>query len=90
MNLLEAVQKMPKADDDLTIYARQPWSPRAEAVLAIEGSEEEVEAKARGFEYFLEVFIAREFLDDWRPTQRKAPTDLECCERLIGYAVNDA
>ena len=90
MTLIEAVQQIDELDGDLTIYARQPWSPSAEARLAVEGTEEEKKIRSGGLQYFLEVFIAREFLEDWRASQRRASTGAESCERLIAYAVNDA
>jgi hypothetical protein len=90
MKLIEAVQQLETLDGDLTIYARHPWTPLSDTELAVEGSEEEKKAKAEGLRYFLEVFIAREFVEDWKPTQKKPPTDEQSCARLIEYATNDA
>lgn len=90
MKLLEAVQRLAVVDDNLTIYARHPWSTSSDAQLAVEGSEEEKKSKSEGLSYFLEVLIAREFLDDWKTTQKKLPTDEQSCARLIDYATNDA
>jgi hypothetical protein len=90
MTLIEAVRQIEDFDDELTIYARQPWTHAAEVRLAVEDSEEERQARKEGFQYFLEVFVAREFLEDWIPTQRRVPTDTQTCERLIAYAINDA
>jgi hypothetical protein len=90
MSLIEIVQQLAKLDGDCTIYARHPWTPLMEARLAVEGSAEETKAKAEGFAYFIEVFIAREFLDDWRATQKRTPNDEQSCARLIEYATNDA
>jgi hypothetical protein len=41
-------------------------------------------------EYFLEVFIAREFLEDWRTNLEAEPTLEQKCARLIKYATDDA
>lgn len=90
MKLLEAVQQIATLDGESTIYARLPWSSTSDAQLAVEGSEEERKAKAAGLRYFIEVFIARDFLEDWRASEKKPPTDEQCCERLIEYATNDA
>lgn len=89
MALSETVQDLPKLGDELTIYARDPWRSSSEAKLAVEGSEEEKKAKLSGFRYFLEATIAREFLEDWSSTQKKAPTDEQASVRLIEYATND-
>jgi hypothetical protein len=89
MKLIEAVQQLENLHGDSTIYARTPWAPSSEARLAVEGSEEET-AKAEGLRYFLEVFIAQEFLEDWRSKQKEPPSDEQSCARLIEYATNDA
>jgi hypothetical protein len=89
VKLLEVVQRIPTLDGELTIYARQPWSHASDAELAIEGSEEEKKAKAAGLRYFIEVFVARDFLEDWRVSVKR-PTGEQSCERLIEYATNDA
>jgi hypothetical protein len=47
------------------------------------------EVERRGFRYFLEVFIARNFLEDWVTNLNVAPTLVEKCARLIQYAKND-
>ena len=90
MKLIEAVQKLATLDGDLTIYARDPWALLSDAQLAVEGSEDEKKIKIEGLRYFLEVFVAREFIEDWKPTQKMLPTDEQSCARLIEYATNDA
>ena len=40
--------------------------------------------------YFLEVFIARDVLDDWTASLQGPPTLEDKCTRLIDYAINDA
>ncbi len=40
--------------------------------------------------YFLEVFIARDFLDDWTASVEEFPSLREKCARLIHYDINDA
>ena len=90
MTLLDAVQLLETLDGESTIYALHPWHPTSEVQLAVEGSEEEAQAKAAGLRYFIEVFIAQEFLEDWRASMKKLPTDAQCCERLVEYATNDA
>lgn len=90
MTLIEAVQQLAGFDSDLTIYARLPWTPSSEARLAIEGTDEEKKVRADGLRYFIEVFIAQEFLEDWRSAQSGKPTEAQTCDRLIAYATNDA
>lgn len=90
MTLVETVQQLEKLDGNVTIYARIPWTPSTEARLAVEGSEEARMIRADGLSYFLEVLIARDFVEGWLVIQRRRPTGNQCCARLIEYATNDA
>jgi hypothetical protein len=92
MKLLEVVSLLPGLDDTHTIYAKQPWSCTSEAILAVEPTDGglPLEAKQSGLEYFLEVFIAKEFLEGWFSNLQTKPTLLAQCERLVQYAENDA
>jgi len=90
MNLVELIAQIERFDDDLTIYARSPWQPESEALCAHEqaGSLVPTDLASSGFSYFLEVFIAREFLEDLSTSGEFS--NQKQCERLIQYAVNDA
>jgi hypothetical protein len=93
MKLIEAISDLASLDDDHTIYAAEPWTPDSEVVLAEQpegGRDLPEEAKRLGMEYFLEVFIARDFLEDWLVGLETEPTLEEKCQRIIEYAINDA
>jgi hypothetical protein len=92
MRLIDIVADLKTYDEELTIYAKEPWSCDSEAVLAREPDavEPPPEAAAIGAVYFIEVFVANEFLDGWRANQQRSVTTKEQCERLIQYAINDA
>lgn len=92
MTLLEITEKLDEMDREQTIYAAEPWSPYSAAVVAEEPQRGGVPtvASERGMSYFLEVFIARDFLDDWQAASRKKFSTQERCQRLIDYAINDA
>ena len=47
------------------------------------------ETEQLGLEYFLEVFIARGFIEDWTANREPQPTLQQKCARLIDYAAND-
>lgn len=81
------------ADDDTTIYAEKPWRCGSEAMLVSPSPEttEPIEQDGRSYVYFLETFIAREFMEGWEASQEGSEASADQrCERLIGYAVNDA
>jgi hypothetical protein len=79
-------------DAEHTIYAAEPWSKESKTVVAHEPETGGVpeEAQAQGMKYFLEVFVARDFLEDWKTTLNKEPTRDEVCARLIHFAIHDA
>jgi hypothetical protein len=92
MTLLEMTEKLGQLDREHTIYAAKPWTPESLAVVAEEPQRggRPPEAVERGLAYFLEVAIARDFLTDWQASLRQKVSLRECCQRLIGYATNDA
>lgn len=75
--------------DETTICARKPWSADAECVIVRLTNELTVpdEVKQDGFEYFLEVDVAREVLEVFG---EKPGTLDEKVRLLICYATFDA
>ncbi len=92
MNLLQVISNLSDFDEDHTIYAEEPWSPDSEAMVRPEPEDGSVpgDASAKGLTYFIEVFLAKEFLHDWAAGQPREPSSREKAERLIKYAVDDA
>ena len=92
MDLLTIVECLSDLDDDLTIYARKPWSLSSQAMVALEPEDGSCPEAARmgDLEYFIEVFIARDFLQDWASSSREEHSPAVQCERLIKYALTDA
>lgn len=92
MTLLDAISTLDELEEADTIYLQEPWTEESIAMVAAEPDEGGVppEAKALGLSYFIEVAIARDFLDDWLSSLPSTATMSERCARLIQYAVNDA
>ncbi|MCS2159403.1 hypothetical protein MUU48_21260 [Scandinavium sp. H11S7] len=92
MILSEIINQLNKFDGDDTIYIKQPWTPESETVVATEPDHGGLPSDAvkTGAEYFLEVFLAQEFLEGWLSNLSQKPSDREQCLRLIAYAENDA
>ena len=92
MTLLDAINTLDDLDEVSTIYAAEPWAENSKAIVAQEPASGGLPAEAEklGLKYFLEVFIARDFLDDWKGSLDEEPTLQEKCARLIQYAINDA
>lgn len=92
MTLHDIIHVLDQLNEFDTIYAKEPW--RVDS-LAIVFSEPDCgglppEAQALDLSYFIEVAIAREFLEDWVSSSSGSVSTKEKCERLIQYAINDA
>jgi len=90
MKLSEIIRDLEKHEAEATIYAEEPWSEDSLAVVAFEPDDGGLPEDAENLSYFLEVFVARDFLEDWMPSLEPPPTLQEQCTRLTQYAINDA
>ena len=89
--LLAVTAHLAELNPDETIYAIAPWNPQSHAALATEpaGSIVPIDLAADGYSYFIEVFIAQEFVDGLRRSNSKM-SNAQICDRLIYYAERDA
>jgi len=89
MNLRELLRSRREWLDDQTIYVVEPWTSEAEAFLSSESPDKNgpIFVSGKPYVYFLEGFIARDFLDDL-----DAPDDVGevVCDRLIRYTIDGA
>ncbi|MFI5015132.1 MAG: hypothetical protein ACHQAY_22585 [Hyphomicrobiales bacterium] len=92
MKLIEAVRDLASLNEASTIYASEPWTPSSDVVVAPEPKSGGLPEQAARLDlkYFLEVFIARDFLEGWAANLGKEPTLQEKCARIIAYAITDA
>ena|SRR3972149_5199414 len=92
VTLLEAIRALDSFDEESTIYALEPWTENSKVVVAPEPDSGglPVSDQEFGMKYFLEVFIARQFLEGWVGNLDAEPTLQEKCARLIQYAITDA
>jgi hypothetical protein len=61
--LATAIDQLASFDEDATIFAKKPWSAFAEAVVSSPGERSATDLNQAGFDYFLEVQVAREVLE---------------------------
>ncbi len=92
MILLEIIRDLDSLDEGSTIYAGEPWMAQSQVVVAPEPDSGGLppDGQKLGLKYFLEVFLAREFLEGWVANLQREPTLEEKCARLIKYAATDA
>jgi len=87
--LLDMARNLLELDRELTIYAAEPWTPNSAAILAEQEGDRahSAAAAAKGMAYFIEVFIAQDFLDTW--IKEKKPSAEEICKNLIYCALDE-
>src|ERR1700689_3926322 len=95
VKLIKFVEHLAELDDEYIIFACEPWTENSDATVALEDPSRKpfgipLEAAEAGMAYFLEVDIAREFVDAWITSLDEKPTLAAICQRLIEYAINDA
>ena len=80
------------ADNSATIYVERPWSLNAKAILLSPAPDttEDIDRDGGRFAYFIEAFLAREFLDDLASSHAAVMSESDRHERLIVYAETDA
>lgn len=89
MTLLEATRDLALMEEGV-ICAAWPFTEKSEAIVVrMPESGRVAEIEKPGFKYFLEVSIARGFIEGWLTDVMKEPTIQEKCARLIHYATFD-
>lgn len=81
------------ADEEATIYVARPWSPDADAIVVSPAPTltDPIERDGRAFDYFLEGFLAQDFLEDLVASgEFEGASEWQLCERLVRYAQMDA
>lgn len=81
MTLSEVIQNIANLDEEMTIYAKSPWTLDSPAYVDFEPDDGSLPKGAENMEYFLEVFIVNQLLED---------SDQIDSQRIIEYAINDA
>lgn len=92
MKLSEIINQLDQFSCDDTIYAKQPWTFDSEAIVATEPDNGGIPNEATQIDaaYFLEIFLAKEFMGGWLSNLDSSPSSKEKCLRLIKYIENDA
>lgn len=101
MELVEVIASINSFDDEDTIFAEKidgKFDPALQTVV-FEMNDDELqlstaevcESRCPGKFYFLEVFLVKEFIEDWATNHKGCiPTNSEACQSLMYYAENDS
>jgi hypothetical protein len=92
IKLIDIVRLIERQDGATTICVTEPWTPESPAIAATEPGDGSIppEAQELGARYFLETFLAKEFIERWLINLGHTPPIKEVCMRLIQYARTDA
>lgn len=92
LTLESVLRSLVPFNSDDTIYSAEPWNKGSAAIVVPEPDTGGIphEAQQYGLKYFLEVSVAREFLEDWKSGLNREPSSDELVERIIHYTIHDA
>ena len=92
MRLIDFVKNLHDFDDEAIIFQENRSDVNSDIFIsyAEEGDEGVKEELGRKYSYLLEVFLAKEFIEDWVASLRRKPTVEQITKRLHEYAINDA
>lgn len=92
MTLSDIVLDLDDLDPEQTIYVREPWQIESEALVAYEPEDGGMPDSVRilNLSYFIEVGIAREFIQDWQASIVTQASLEQKIDRLIDYVHNDS
>lgn len=92
MKLIDVIEIIDSIDDELIVFQEDCDDFSSDVILANaeegdEGVENYIETN---YFYLLEVFLAKEFIEDWIQSLDYTPSSEEIAKRINYYAINDA
>jgi hypothetical protein len=92
MKLIDLIRNIENIDDDAIIFQEDKEDLNSDIILshAEEGDGGVKQDKGRLYFYLIEVFLVKEFIEDWIEGLGYRPKDEEIAKRLYEYAINDA
>lgn len=92
MKLKDVVKDLKNTNDDLIIFLGNEKDVNSDVILS-SGEPNDGGIKIRNgitYHYLIEVFLAKEFVEDWIQSLDYSPNEDEIAKRLFEYAINDA
>lgn len=90
MKLIDLITLIDSVDEDLIIFQKDSIDIDSETELLTENIAKSVVNQHEKYIYFIEVFLAKEFIYDWVNSLNYVPTNEEIANRLLEYVLNDA
>ena len=91
MKLIDLINDIESIEEDKIIFQEDLGNPNSDVILSFaEGDGGPIELNGTNYFYLIEVFLAKEFLEDWEHSLGYVPSLEEKAKRLHDYAINDA
>jgi hypothetical protein len=92
MKLVDIIKDINNLDEELIIFQASKEDFTSDILLLHkeEGDNGVKEKEGIAYHYLLEVFIVKEFIEDWKNSLNEKPSELEIAKRLFEYGINDA
>mgnify|MGYP003574867642 CR=1 FL=1 len=91
MNLTDFIKNIENIDNDAIIFLEYEDDANSDIIL-LYAEDDSIVREKNGHKYFylIEVFLAKEFVEDWIASLDYTPTIEETAKRLYEYGCNDA
>ena len=92
MKLIDLVKSRNRLKEELIIFIEDKDNFNSNIILseAEDGDEGIKIEQGKRYYYLIEVFLAKEFIEDWIQSLNYRPTKIDIAKRLFEYAINDA
>jgi len=92
MKLVDFIERRKEIDDNLVIFIKNKNDWKSDIVLVDVQEKDEGDWIINGekYFYFMEIFVANDFIDDWLFSLPEIPSSNIIAKRLFMYAINDA
>ncbi len=92
MTLESLVENINEIGEDLVIFQEKELSMNSDVVLFNQDDDYSIERIKNNirYVYFMEVFIAKDFINDLVNSLQTKPSTKDIALRLLEYAINDA
>ncbi|MGF7041125.1 hypothetical protein [Mucilaginibacter lappiensis] len=92
MKLVDVIKIIESINEEQIIFQENMEDFNSDIILSTgdegDGGIKVVDTKK--YYYLIEIFLAKEFIEDWVETLTYAPDHNEIAKRLYNYAINDA
>jgi len=92
MKLIDLIDNINNIEEDLIIFQENEKDYNSDIILSYgeEGDEGIKIINETKYSYLIEVFLAKEFIEDWLQSIDYVPSKSDIAKRLYEYAHNDA